>query len=111
MIGEVCLSNLYKSLNLRVVLAILCSNSWRYDGENSPNGGRRDLCVSDSVKLIDFSALKMPTLVIYGDRDPYINFECIDDEAEFLPEGSSVDVIPGASHVAFILSQQEDPLL
>ena len=85
-----------------VVINILCSNSWRYDGENSPNGGRRDLCVSDSVKLIDFSALKMPTLVIYGDRDPYINFECIDDEAEFLPEGSSVEVIPGASHVAFI---------
>ena len=85
-----------------VVINMLCSNSWRYDGESSPNGGRRDLCVADSVKLIDFSALKMPTLVIYGDKDPYINYECIDDEKVFLPAGSSVEVIPGASHVAFI---------
>lgn len=85
-----------------VIIEMYCSSCWHYDGEYSPNGGRRDLCVDASEKLIDLSAITVPTLVICGDKDPYLNYDLVNTCLDSLPEGSVLEVIPGASHVAMI---------
>ena len=85
-----------------MVLNLFCSNAWRYDGESSPNGGRRDLCVSESETLFDLEKITAPVLLIYGGSDPYLNYERLSEAAASLPEGSRVTVIPGGSHVVYI---------
>ncbi|MBP3802566.1 MAG: alpha/beta hydrolase [Oribacterium sp.] len=84
------------------VIEIFCSNCWHYDGEYSPNGGRRDICVSKDTDLIDLNKLKNPTLIICGGNDPYLNYDKIQSAKELLPEGSEVQVIDGGSHVIMI---------
>jgi predicted alpha/beta-fold hydrolase len=44
----------------------------------------------------------VPTLIICGDQDPYLNYDLVYAAPERLPEGSALEVIKGASHVAFI---------
>lgn len=85
-----------------LVIEMLCSGSWHYDGESSPNGGRRDICVDGSKKLIAPEEITVPTLVICGDKDPYLNYDLVNTVTDHLPEGSSLEIIEGASHVAFI---------
>ena len=84
------------------ILEWFCSGCWHYDGESSPNGGRRDICVDPSNLLIDLAQIRMPTLVICGDQDPYLNYDrvnrCLDD----LPDGSVLEIIPGGSHVVYL---------
>ena len=79
-----------------------CSSCWHYDGETSPNGGRRDVCVDSSNKLIELSAIDMPTLVICGSNDPYLQYDLVNDSLSCLPEGSELEVIEGGSHMVFI---------
>lgn len=74
------------------------SNSWRYDKESSPNGGRRELLVEKDKILIPFDRLKVPTLVIGGDKDPYLNLPMLEKEIAKLPQGSEFVLIPGAAH-------------
>ncbi|MCR5775448.1 MAG: alpha/beta hydrolase [Lachnospiraceae bacterium] len=90
------------SITEKNVIEIYCSNCWHYDGEYSPNGGRRDLCISEDEELIDLTKLSNPTLIICGDNDPYLNNDKIAGSKELLPEGSDVKVISGASHVMMI---------
>ena len=85
-----------------VVIELFCSGCWHYDGEKSPNGGRRDICVPASETLIDLDALTVPTLVICGDSDPYLNYDLVGTALAHLPAGSALEVIEGASHVAYI---------
>lgn len=85
-----------------VVIELFCSSSWHYDGESSPNGGRRDLCVDKAESLIDLEKITVPTLVICGDHDPYLDYDRVNKVLEDLPEGSALEVIEGASHVAYI---------
>ena len=85
-----------------VIIDMFCSSCWRYDGERSPNGGRRDICVSQSEKLMDLSKITVPTLVICGDKDPYLNYELVNASLQSLPEGSALEVIKGGSHVVFL---------
>ncbi len=81
------------------VVGIYQSNCWRYDKDSSPNGGRRDLCVSADTRLIPFEKISVPTLVICGDRDPYLDMEKI---SAAMPELSAPEsrlfVIAGAAH-------------
>ena len=81
------------------MIEMYCSGCWHYDGEFSPNGGRRDLCVDKSKKLIDLSAISVPTLVICGGSDPYLNYELVNSSLSELPKGSSLKVIDGGAHV------------
>lgn len=74
------------------------SNAWRYDKESSPNGGRRELLVKNDEILIPFDKIKVPTLVIGGDKDPYLNLPALEREIAKLPEGSEFAIIPGAAH-------------
>lgn len=85
-----------------VIIELFCSSCWKYDGESSPNGGRRDICVSGSEKLIDLSAIKVPTLIICGSNDPYLNYDLVNSSVNELPYGSVLEVIEGASHVAYL---------
>ena len=85
-----------------VVIEMLCSGSWHYDKESSPNGGRRDICVDKAQSLIDLKKITVPTLVICGDQDPYLDFGRVNAVLDDLPAGSELEVIEGASHVAFI---------
>ena len=84
------------------IVEYFASSCWRYDGESSPNGPRRDICVDESVALIDMSQIGVPTLLIYGDADPYLNYELIDEMYQKLPEGSMRKIIGGAAHCAYI---------
>lgn len=85
-----------------VIIEMYCSSCWHYDRDYSPNGGRRDLCVDPSQLLIDLEAIQTPTLVICGDSDPYLNMDLVNASLDSLPEGSALEVIPGASHCAMI---------
>ena len=85
-----------------IVVEMYCSGCWRYDGEFSPNGGRRDLCVDRSVMLIDFPLIRVPTLVICGDRDPYVKCDLVKRCTGSLPAGSFLRIIEGGSHVVFV---------
>ena len=85
-----------------VIIELYCSSCWHYDRDYSPNGGRRDLCVDESEKLIDLEAIEAPTLVICGDQDPYLNYDLVDTVLDYLPEGSELKEIPGASHALFL---------
>ena len=72
---------------------------WHYDGESSPNGGRRDICVEPSNILIDLKQISTPTLVICGDQNPYLDYHLVDRCLDDLPDGSTLEIIPGGSHV------------
>ena len=79
-----------------------CSSCWHYDGESSPNGGRRDICVNSSIRLIDLTQISTPTLVICGDQDPYLNYPAVNWCLDDLPDGSALEMIPGGSHMVYV---------
>ena len=84
------------------VLEWFCSGCWHYDGESSPNGGRREICVDSSKILIDLTQIRTPTLVICGDQDPYLNDHLVNRCLDDLPDGSALEIIPGGSHVVYL---------
>lgn len=84
------------------VVGMFCEGCMKYDGARSPNGGRRDICVAQTERLIDFAAIKNRTLVICGTKDSYLNLDVIKEGFEKLPENSKLLVIDGAAHCAYI---------
>ena len=82
-----------------VLIEMFCSSCWHYDGDSSPNAWRKDALVSDDNVLIDLTKITVPTLVICGDKDPYLNMDLVKTSTELLPEGSELKVIPGGSHI------------
>ncbi len=82
-----------------VIIDMFCSSCWRYDGDFSPNGWRKDAFVDPSENLIDLDAITVPTLVVCGDKDPYMNYDAINSSLDHLPEGSKLKIIPGGSHI------------
>ncbi|MCR5535781.1 MAG: alpha/beta hydrolase [Succinivibrio sp.] len=84
------------------VLHFMSSQSWRYDGEFSPNGGRRDLLVAPEVELIQLRTIKTPTLVIAGDHDPYLDYARLKTAPAQLPAGSRLELIPSAAHMLMV---------
>ena len=91
-----------ESITDPAVLEWFCSGCWHYDGESSPNGGRRDLCVDSSHLLIELTQIRTPTLVICGDQDPYLDYHLVNRCLEDLPEDSDLEIIPGGSHVVYL---------
>jgi pimeloyl-ACP methyl ester carboxylesterase len=81
----------------RPVVDTFLSNCWRYDGAGSPNGGRRDLLVAPTERLIPTAEIKAPTLLIVGDGDPYVSVALCEEALETLTDGS-LKVIRGAAH-------------
>ena len=85
-----------------VIIEMFCSSCWHYDGESSPNGGRRDICVSQEEKLIDLTQITVPTLIICGSEDPYLNYDLVNAAPGLLPAGSSLEMIEGGSHAVLL---------
>ena len=83
-----------------VLIEMFCSSCWHYDGDSSPNAWRKDALVSEDNVLIDLTKITVPTLVICGDKDPYLNMDRVKTSLDLLPEGSELKVIPGGSHIA-----------
>ena len=81
------------------LIEMFCSSCWHHDGEQSPNGGRRNICVDQSNELIDLSLITVPTLVICGGNDPYLNYDLVNKSLDKLPENSQLEVIEGGAHV------------
>lgn len=75
------------------------ANAWHYDKDNSPNGGRRDLLVSNKIRLIPTEEIKAPVLIIAGTNDPYVTPELCEEAYKTLPnKDSQLEIIPGAAH-------------
>jgi pimeloyl-ACP methyl ester carboxylesterase len=81
----------------RPVADTFLSNCWHYDGAGSPNGGRRDLLVDPEKRLIPMADIKAPTLLIVGDKDPYVPAALREEALETLADGRLI-VIEGAAH-------------
>ena len=47
---------------------------------------------------IDPAAIQVPTLVIGGDKDPYLNLDSMRAAMSKLPSGSKLEIMPGAAH-------------
>ena len=43
--------------------------------------------------------ISAPTLIIYGSKDPYMNFNLLDSALVYLPDGSEQQMIEGGSHI------------
>ena len=85
-----------------IVIELWCSSCWHHDGEQSPSAAWREICVDSSKVLIDFKKIPVPTLIICGDSDPYLNYSLVYSALNDLPESSRLEVIKGASHAAFV---------
>ena len=83
----------------RPVASTYVDNIWHYDGDKSPNGGRRDLLVSESVRLIPTADIKAPVLIIVGNKDPYVTTALCEEAYKTLTnKNSRLIVIDGAGH-------------
>ena len=82
-----------------ILIDMWCSSCWKYDGDSSPNGWRKDALVDKNTRLIDTEAITVPTLVICGGNDPYLDYEQLYASIDLLPEGSELYIIPGGSHI------------
>ncbi len=84
----------------RPVVSTYIDNAWHYDRDRSPNGGRRDLMVSESARLIPTAEIKAPTLIIVGSEDPYVSPALCEEAFRTLPNQreSKLCVVNGAAH-------------
>ena len=94
--------NFNYSITDPIIIELWCSSCFHYDGEYSPNGGRKDICVSKTKKLINFDANNIKTLIIYGDSDPYLNYELLNKYKNSLPSNFKFEEIKGGSHILMI---------
>ena len=82
-----------------VLIEMFCSSCWHYDGDSSPRGWSKDAFVDESIKLIDLERISSPTLIIYGNKDPYMNMDLLSSAPGSLPEGSDLLMVEGGSHI------------
>ena len=82
-----------------ILIEMFCSSCSHYDGDSSPRGWSKDAFVDESKTLIDLERISSPTLLIYGDRDPYMNTDYLGTALHYLPEGSELKMIEGGSHI------------
>ena len=82
-----------------ILIDMFCSSCWRYDGDSSPMGWSKDAFVEENTELIPLQQISVPTLIIYGDRDPYMNAKRLRTAPNLLPEGSELRMIQGGSHI------------
>jgi len=86
------------------VASIYLSNCWRWDGESSPNGGRRDVLQGTDVQLINLSQIEVPVLLIGGSRDPYLSWSEIENAFRqfFAGTESRMVRLEGGSHILML---------
>ena len=86
------------------VASTYIDNAWHYDRDKSPNGGRRDLLVSKSIRLIPTENIKAPVLIISGSKDPYVSADLCEEAYKTLPnqKDSQLVIVNGAAHAMLI---------
>lgn len=85
------------------VVSTFQSNCWRYDKDSSPNGGRRDLLVAPSERLIPAEDIDVPALIIAGSKDPYVSPELCREAFKTLKnKASRLEIVDGAGHIMMI---------
>ena len=84
----------------KAVVSTYIDNAWHYDKDSSPNGGRRDLLVSEDVRLIPTADIKAPVMMIVGSKDPYVSPDLCREAYESLSDkkDSEFVVVNGAAH-------------
>lgn len=87
-----------------IVAATFLSNSWRFDGRSSPNGGRRDLLTSGNKALFDMKKLLPPVLLIGGSKDPLLNWPKLNEGFSQIAQrpGNKLIKIEGGSHILML---------
>ena len=82
------------------VVSTYIDNAWHYDRDTSPNGGRRDLLVRESIRLIPTEDIKVPVLIIVGSKDPYVSVDLCEEAYKTLSnqKDSELVIVNGASH-------------
>lgn len=81
------------------VVSTFQSNCWRYDKDSSPNGGRKDLLVAPSERLIPTEDIDVPVLIIAGSKDEYVSPELCREAFKTLKhKGSRLEIVDGAGH-------------
>jgi pimeloyl-ACP methyl ester carboxylesterase len=84
------------------VVDLFNENTKKYDNHPVPNGGRRDLLVSPNNRLIPTALIKNPTLLIVGDRDPYVSVKLVYEALKGIPGDAEISVFPGGGHALFM---------
>ena len=89
------------------VVSTYIDNAWHYDRDTSPNGGRRDLLVSESTRLIPTADIKAPVLIIAGSEDPYVSAALCEEAYRTLAnqKDSQMVIVNGAAH-AMVMERQ-----
>lgn len=84
----------------KLMVSTYIDNTWHYDGDKSPNGGRQDLLVDKSVRLIPTKDIKAPVLIIVGSKDPYVSTDLCGEAYRTLAnqKDSELVVVDGAAH-------------
>ena len=95
--------NADKSINYDItepeVVSTYAANCWHYDRDSSPNGGRRDLLVAPTEKLIAAEDISVPVLVIAGSKDKYVSPEaCREVFRALTNKASRLEIVDGAGH-------------
>lgn len=84
------------------VCGIWCDHVYKIDGAHGrPNGGNREIMKAGQDWLIDASTVKVPTAIMTGDIDMYVDQERCKIAHSQLPEGSELIVFHGAGHALY----------
>lgn len=84
------------------VCGIWCDHVYKIDGRHGrPNGGNREIMKAGQDWLIDASTVKVPTAIMTGDVDMYVDQDRCKKALTQLPEGSELNVFHGAGHAHY----------
>lgn len=84
------------------VAGIWCDHVFNIDGRHGrPNGANREIMACGDGWLIDTSKVKVPTCILNGDIDFYIDQNRVKQAFPALPEGSELHTFHGAGHALY----------
>lgn len=84
------------------VCGIWCDKVFKIDGQHGrPNGGNREIMAAGDNWLIDATKVNVPTSILTGNIDMYVDQERCKIACEQLPEGSELKVFRGAGHALY----------
>lgn len=84
------------------VCGIWCDHVFNMDGRHGrPNGGNREIMGIGDGWLIDASTVKVPTVILNGDIDFYVDQDRVKTAFAQLPKGSELHVFHGAGHALY----------
>ncbi|MDR1885737.1 MAG: alpha/beta hydrolase [Synergistaceae bacterium] len=84
------------------VVDLFNENTKKYDSHPVPNGGRRDLLSSPNSRLIPTALIKNPTLLLVGDKDPYVSVKLVYEALKSIPSDAEIQVFRGGGHALFM---------